>query len=564
MVVKKTLYNYCEEYGYATAEQINKVRNYCSETGCSIVKAFLETTVLKEDKLLELLGTVYRMRTTLAISELNIDIAFVSKFNSTELLKLQMIPYCYGETIKVAIANPLNTIFIEDYIKEIIHGNYKFEYVLTTPSEIEAWFNNDNTVLGTRTIDISDMDIIEDSPENKIYDVSEKDISSIVTFVNRLFLDAYRKRASDIHIEPWSDKMVIRLRIDGIMQHHMQQPKNIHRQVINRIKTMSGMDVNNSRITQDGAMRLRLHGKMIDMRVGVLPAMNGEKITIRLLDNSRTDFNIQLACFSEENEKQFRRIIKRTNGIVLITGPTGSGKSTTLYCAIAELNSMEHSIITIEEPIEYCIDGLVQISVSEAIGRTYADILRQSLRQDPDIILVGEIRDEETARIAVQASNTGHLVLSTLHTNSAAASIVRLIEMGVEPYMVSSTINAAVSQRLVRKICSNCKKEYSLPMDSIYRKILGNNDIILYKGEGCNKCHGTGYLGRIAIQEILVLSNEIRNIIRTNTTTQAIEELAIRDGMKTIYDDGISKALAGFTTLDEIHRVLYFEELYSE
>ena len=563
MAVKKTLYDYCEEYGYATAEQISKVKNYCAETGCSVIKALLETAMIQEGKLLELLGRVYHMQTSPTLSEFDIDTAFVSRFNSAELLKLQMIPYCGGETIKVVIANPLNTVFIEDYIKEVIHTTVRFEYVLTTLSELDAWFNSDNTSLGARTIDISEVDIVESNFENKIYDVSEKDISSIVTFVNRLFLDAYRKRASDIHIEPWSDCLIVRLRVDGMLQQYMNRSKNIHRQVINRIKTMSGMDVNNSRITQDGAMRLRLQGKMIDMRVGVAPTINGEKITIRLLDNSRTDFNISMACFSEENEKRFREVIERPNGIVLITGPTGSGKSTTLYCAISELNAVERCIITIENPVEYRIDGLVQISVSEAIGRTFADILRQALRQDPDIILVGEIRDEETARIAVQASNTGHLVLSTLHTNSAAASIVRLIEMGIEPYMVSSTINAAVSQRLVRKICTKCTTEYSLPNDSVYRKILGSGDITLYKGTGCEKCHGTGYLGRIPVQEFLVLNNEMRNIIRADTTTQAIEELAARDGMKTIYDDGISKALSGLTTLDEIHRVLHFEGLYS-
>jgi|LSQX01.3.fsa_nt_gb type II secretory ATPase GspE/PulE/Tfp pilus assembly ATPase PilB-like protein len=564
MAAKKNLYDYCEEYGYATAKQISKAKTYSTQTGCSMIKALLETATIKEIKMLELLGRVYHMQTTLAISELDIDTGFVSKFNSTELLKQLMIPYCGGKTIKVVIANPLNTVFIEDYIKEVIHTATKFEYILTTASELEAWFNNDNTSLGARTIDISEIDIVESDSENKIYNVSENDISSVVTFVNRLFLDAYHKRTSDIHIEPWSDSLVVRLRVDGILQQYMKRPKNIHRQIINRIKTMSGLDVNNSRITQDGAIRLRLQGKMIDMRVGVAPTINGEKISIRLLDNSRTDFNIKLACFSEENEKRFREVIERPNGIVLMTGPTGSGKSTTLYCAVSELNTTERCIITIENPVEYRIDGLVQIPVSETIGRTFADILRQALRQDPDIILVGEIRDEETARIAVQASNTGHLVFSTLHTNSAAASIIRLIEMGIEPYMVSSTINAVVSQRLVRKICPKCKTRYSLPDDSLYRKILGNGNIALYKGTGCNRCHGTGYFGRVPVQELLVLNNEIRNIIRTETTTQAIEELAKKDGMKTIYDDGIAKTLSGVTTLDEIHRVLHFEGLYSD
>ena len=265
MAVKKNLYDYCEEYGYATAEQTKKAKCYSNETGCGIIKSLLDTAVIKENKLLELLGRVYNMKTTPTISELEIDTSFVSKFNSSELLKLQMIPYQGGKTIKIAIANPLNTVFIEDYVKDVIHTATRFEYILTTASELEAWFNNDNPEFGTRTIDISELDIVESNSESKIYDVSENDISSVVTFVNMLFLDAYHKRASDIHIEPWSENLVIRLRVDGILRQYLQRPKNIYRQIVNRIKTMSGMDVNNSRIPQDGAIRLKINGKMIDI-----------------------------------------------------------------------------------------------------------------------------------------------------------------------------------------------------------------------------------------------------------------------------------------------------------
>ena len=564
MAVKQNLYDYCEKYGGVTPEQIKKAKAYCGETGCSIIRSLLDTAAIKENKLLEVLGNVYNIPTTQTLSNLEIDTDFVSKFNSSILIKNQAIPYSYDKkTVKVIISNPLTTIYAEDYIKEVVPQISKFQYILTTEGEIESWFNNDNSMIGSRIVDISDVDIVESDSENKIYDVSENDISSIVNFVNNLFSDAYRKKASDIHIEPWSDSMVIRLRIDGILNKYLQKPKNIHKQIINRIKTMSGMDVNNSRIPQDGAIRLKLSGKMIDMRVGAIPTINGEKITLRLLDNSRTDFNIGMACFSEENERKFREVIERPNGIVLITGPTGSGKSTVLYCAISELNKTEVCIITTENPVEYRIDGLVQIDVNDAIGLGFAAAIRQILRQDPDIILVGEIRDEETARVAVQASNTGHLVFSTLHTNSAAASVVRLIEMGVEPYMVASTLNAIVSQRLVRRICSECKTEYKMPPNSQYRKLFDNPDNVkLYKGKGCPKCNGTGYSGRIPVQELLVLDSEIRNMINANTTTAEIEKLAVKNGMKTIYDDGIDKALQGFTTLDELHRVLHFENLY--
>lgn len=563
MAIKKNLYDYCEELGSVTREQIQKSKAYSNETGCGIIRALLDTAVIKESKLLEILGTVYNMPTTSSLSEISIDTEFVSKFNSSILLKYQAIPYQGGKSVKILIANPLTTIYVEDHIKEVFPNANKFEYIITTEKEIDGFYNGDNSIIGARTVDISDLDIVESESDNKIYDASENDISSIVNFVNTLFSDAYHRNSSDIHIEPWSDSMIIRLRIDGILRKYLQKSKNIHRQIVNRIKTMSGMDVNNSRIPQDGAIRLKINGKMIDMRVGAVPTINGEKITLRLLDNSRTDFNIGMACFSEENERKFRDVIQRPNGIVLITGPTGSGKSTVLYCAISELNKVDVCIITIENPVEYRINGLVQIQVCEAIGLGFAPALRQILRQDPDIILVGEIRDEETARVAVQASNTGHLVFSTLHTNSAAASIVRLIEMGVEPYMVASTLNAVVSQRLVRRVCSECKEEYTLPSDSPYRKLFKNpNEIKLYRGKGCSKCHGTGYSGRIPVQELLVLDTEIRDSINADTTTAEIERLAVKNGMKTIFDDGIDKALKGYTTLDELHRVLHFENLF--
>jgi type IV pilus assembly protein PilB len=293
-----------------------------------------------------------------------------------------------------------------------------------------------------------------------------------------------------------------------------------------------------------------------------MPSQISENVVLRLLDKNAVTFELSALNFSNENYKKFMELVLQKEGIVLITGPTGSGKSTTLYCAIVMLNDETRAIATLENPVEYNIYGIVQTQVNEEIGLTFETGLREILRQDPEVILVGEIRDDRTADTAVKASNTGHLVLSTLHTNNAVSSVIRLIEMDVEPFMVASTLNGVVSQRLLRKVCTKCKTQYYLEKESIYRKVLNsNNNIILYKGIGCKECNNTGYKGRIAVHELLVLDDELRNIITEKSTIKELQEIAIKNGMKTIYDDALEKALQGLTTLDEIHRVLHFKNL---
>jgi type IV pilus assembly protein PilB len=460
------------------------------------------------------------------------------------------------------ITNPLNSIFIEDFIKESIGKGVNIKFYLITESDFNQILISKNS---SNEIEY-DMDSLDDlevlSLGSQIYDVSGEDISTIVNLVNKILFTAATLKASDIHIEPYEIHTRVRLRIDGILHKVLEIPPHIHTQIVNRIKTMGNMDINNSRKPQSGSTRLKVLGHTIDVRISTMPSQISENVVLRLLDKNAVTFELSALNFSNENYKKFMELVLQKEGIVLITGPTGSGKSTTLYCAIVMLNDETRAIATLENPVEYNIYGIVQTQVNEEIGLTFETGLREILRQDPEVILVGEIRDDRTADTAVKASNTGHLVLSTLHTNNAVSSVIRLIETGVEPFMVASTLNGVVSQRLLRKVCTKCKTQYYLEKESIYRKVLNsNNDIILYKGIGCKECNNTGYKGRIAVHELLVLDDELRNIITEKSTIKELQEIAIKNGMKTIYDDALEKALQGLTTLDEIHRVLHFKNL---
>jgi type IV pilus assembly protein PilB len=325
---------------------------------------------------------------------------------------------------------------------------------------------------------------------------------------------------------------------------------------------MGNMDINNSRIPQNGNTRLKVLGHTIDVRISTMPSHAGENVVLRLLDKNAVKLEISTLNFSDENSKKFMDLILPSEGITLITGPTGSGKSTTLYCAITMLNDESRAISTLEHPIEYNVYGIVQTQVNEDVNPTFETGLVAILRQDPDIIVVGEMRDNNTADTAVKASNTGHLVVSTLHSNNAVGAVIRLIKLGIEPFMVASTLNGVVSQRLLRKVCTKCKTQYHLEKDSPYRKILdSSDDITLYMGIGCKECHNTGYKGRIAVHELLIVDDELRDIISEKPTIKELKKIAIKNGMKTIYDDALEKALQGLTTLDEIHRVLHFKNL---
>jgi len=405
--------------------------------------------------------------------------------------------------------------------------------------------------------DLSSVATVFEAPKD-LLELTEE--APIIRLINALLLQAVKERASDIHIEPYERELDVRLRIDGMLHRVLSPPKIIQDALISRIKIMSSLDIAEKRLPQDGRIRLLLGGRDIDIRVSVIPTSHGERAVLRLLDRKQGLLGLWEVGFSKEDEEKLEEDLKRPDGIILVTGPTGSGKTTTLYAALNRIHTEEKNIITVEDPIEYQLKGIGQMQVNPRIGLTFASGLRSIVRQDPDVIMVGEIRDLETAEIAMQASLTGHLVFSTLHTNDAPSALVRLIDMGIEPFLVASSLTSVLAQRLVRTICPHCKKSYQ-PSDvekSYVRNSLRNNQelsFVLYRGQGCEKCNGRGYLGRTGIFELLVIDNEIRPLITDKIDAQGIKHVAVSKGMKTLRQDGIEKVINGITTLEEVLRV---------
>lgn len=382
-----------------------------------------------------------------------------------------------------------------------------------------------------------------------------------VGFVDDLLTVAVSRRASDVHIEPAEDKTLIRIRVDGMLQKLCDLPTGDHEAIISRIKVISGMDITEKRVPQDGHMEKTVDRKLVDFRTSTMPTVHGEKMVIRILDKSNIFVALDKLSFSAKNLETFKNLIKSPSGIVLVTGPTGSGKSTTLYAALSALNKAETNIITIEDPVEYQIYGINQVTLNEKAGLSFANGLRYILRQDPDIIMVGEIRDEETARIAIQAALTGHLVLSTLHTNNAVGAVVRLLDMGIEPYLLASCLRGVVAQRLVRKICPSCSEKYearTAELACLNLPVTANR--FLQEAQGCVSCFGTGFDGRLALQEVLAVNDEIKDLIMQRAKETEILAAAKKNGFVSLRDDGVQKVLSGMTTLGELLRVTEGQE----
>lgn len=373
--------------------------------------------------------------------------------------------------------------------------------------------------------------------------------------VENIFSKAIKLHASDIHIEPLDIKTRVRLRIDGLLRSIEDIPAARHNSIISRIKVLCGMDIAEKRVPQDGRLEITRYGRCIDLRISTLPTIRGEKIVIRVLDKERTLFSLNQLAFSVENLNLYQSMYQTARGIVLITGPTGSGKSTTLYATLNDLNTQEQNIITIEDPVEYKIAGINQVAVNPKTGLTFAKGLRAIVRQDPNIIMVGEIRDIETAQIAIQSALTGHLVLSTLHTNSAAGAVTRLLDMGIEPFLLASALRGVVAQRLVRKICPYCCKQYEADdWEKNFLHVPAERELLLQRGEGCEKCGFTGYKGRMAVQEVLPITEQITGLILHHDSETMIQEAARQHGFISLKEDGIDKVMAGYTTVAELIR----------
>ncbi len=383
------------------------------------------------------------------------------------------------------------------------------------------------------------------------------DSTGVKKLLNLVLLQAIRDKASDIHFEPFEDEYKMRYRIDGVLYEMVPPPKHIAMALSSRIKVMANLDIAERRLPQDGRIPLVVGGNPVDLRVSILPTMFGESVVLRVLDRTQVNLQLDMLGLREYDLNTINQLIKKPNGIIIVTGPTGSGKTTTLYSALKELNDIETKIITTENPVEYDIDGLVQVQIRPEIGLTFARCLRSILRQDPDIVMVGEIRDLETAQIAIQASLTGHLVFTTLHTNDAPSTIARMLDLGLEPFLITATMEGIVAQRLVRKICLNCKTEYQPTEEMLMELELTHEQVggkKFYYGKGCDQCNNTGYRGRTGIYEIMPFNDEIRDLIMNSASTAVLREASKRAGMKTLRENGLAAIYDGITTIDEVAR----------
>jgi len=551
------------EKGLITREQLDRILKVQKDTDKDLQKVIIELDILKKDEMMFALADEIGVN-YVNLNDIHIDPTIVVLIPEEMARRHQLIAIDKDEKkLTIAMANPLD-VFAHDEL--IIRLGYDIESVLAYGENIDKALDEVfgvtdewDQVIGK----IENMPVTvlkdEDREGADISTVTKEDEAPVIALINLTILRAVKEKASDIHIEPFGeDTLRVRYRIDGILHDVMSLPRNLHLALVSRIKIMSDLDIAERRMPQDGRIQVNVGGRNINIRVSILPTVMGENAVLRILDPSSILLELDSLGFSPDILPKYLSLIKNPNGIILVTGPTGSGKSTTLYTTLNLLNSTEKKIMTIEDPVEYRLKGISQVQAKPKIGLTFAAGLRSFLRQDPDIMLVGEIRDKETAEIAVQAALTGHIVLSTLHTNDAPSSVIRLIDMGIEPFLISSSVIGIIAQRLVRRICSKCKKEIEITPD--LEKILdelaiNSNKLTLYKGEGCAYCKDTGYKGRIAIFELMVITENIRDLISINVTTGRLREAAIIEGMCQLRADGIKKICQGLTTIDEVLRV---------
>ncbi|MEA1939647.1 MAG: type II secretion system ATPase GspE [Candidatus Caldatribacteriota bacterium] len=548
--------------GLISREQLDKIIEIQKSTNDDLQKIIIQKNILKKDEMMmsiaEEVGVKY-----VNLEDIEIDPTVATLIPEEMARRHQIIVLDKDEgLLTVAMANPLD-VFAHDEIK--IRLGFNIEANLSYRDDIDKSLDE---IFGVseeweKVIDkVENVDITvlkdEEKKEDDLSAIQKGDEAPIVSLVNLMILRAVKEKASDIHVEPFDENYLkIRYRIDGILHEVMSLSRKLHLPVISRIKIMSELDIAERRLPQDGRIQVKVSGRKINIRVSTIPTVNGESAVLRVLDPASILLELDSLGFSPDMLSRFKTLIEKPNGIIMVTGPTGSGKSTTLYTVLNKLNSNEKKIMTIEDPVEYRLKGINQIQAKPKIGLSFAAGLRSFLRQDPDIMLVGEIRDKETAEIAVQAALTGHLVLSTLHTNDAPSSVIRLIDMGVESFLISASVVGILAQRLVRKICPKCKKEIKITPDKkriLKRLGVEDSEITLYKGEGCPYCKGTGYKGRIAIFELMIITENIVNLIAKNATTGELREEAIREGMQLLKDDGLSKVRRGITTIEEILR----------
>ncbi len=499
----------------------------------------------------------------LDLSKINIEKAAINKVSASTARFYNIMPLKIERDSVVVAGRDLSNMKLIDDLRFMSGLNIRMVAAKEDDIKkaIEKYYGKEEDSLG-EVIDEAEKSACKVPMAGKIENDADKlkEIAScapVVKLLNMILLRAVREKASDIHFEPFEKDYKIRYRIDGICYDAAHPPKDLSLAISSRIKVMANLDVAENRLPQDGRIMIDIEGKTVDLRVSTLPTLYGESIVMRVLDKSIVSLSLDQVGVDEDIKSKIRDIIKRPNGIFLVTGPTGSGKTTTLYSCLSEINKIDYKIITTEDPVEYDIEGIIQVAINTKIDLTFARTLRHILRQDPDIIMVGEIRDTETAEIAIQAALTGHLVFSTLHTNDSPGAVTRLVDMGVEPFLITSTVRAVLAQRLIRKICSECKKEYKpseselLEFGISKEKIKGMK---FYKGKGCQKCNDSGYKGRTGLYELLVVDDKIRDLVVKRESLASIRNAACEGGMKTLRENGLKKVMEGITTIEEVLR----------
>ncbi len=551
-----------EQLGLDTAQVARAVETQ-EETGEDFGRILLQQEAINENDLLKAQGVLFdlEVRTTLPS---NIDTDFTGKVSIGYLKTNRIVPVRTVKDVFFAINDPYAFQPLDDLRKILsmetarcvlcpnaaIVNAINFAYDMTQDSAEEVVQGMDDEDPEALFSEIEETgDLLDDTSD-----------APVIRLVNLMFAQAVRDNASDVHIEPYQNSLKIRQRLDGVLYDMLAPPKHVQSALVSRIKIMAKLNIAERRLPQDGRIELKIANREIDVRVSTLPTAFGERVVLRLLDKSSVLISLTDLGMSADRLELFSREIKASNGIILVTGPTGSGKTTTLYAALTTINSTDVNIITVEDPIEYRIGGIGQVQVNPKINLTFASGLRSIVRQDPDVILVGEIRDTETAEIAIQSALTGHLVFSTIHTNDSASAVTRLRDMGIESFLISSSVNAILAQRLVRIICNDCKEEYSPNVEELKKLGIAPAEAqgrTVYHGRGCNKCNNTGYRGRKGIFELMLLDKEMKNLILKTSDSNAIKKLAVEKGMITLRQDGIQKIFEGLTTIEEVFRVAH-------
>lgn len=553
MNTKKRLGDLLVELGYITEDQVKDAIKVQKATGKRLGRIFVEQGLITEESLLNLLELQLGIP-RIDLELIDIDMKAVSTISEALAKKYNLIPVKFRDgKLIVAMSDPLN-IFAEEDVA--LSSGYKIEVGIAMEKEINeaiAKYYSKN-YMEKAEAKLNEREKLEEKKEDLIK--NDQNESPAVKLIDRIIENAIRNKASDIHIEPQKDKIIIRYRIDGKLRKQFEAPKEPLNSMVTRIKLLSGMDISERRAPQDGKILVRIDDREIDLRVSILPSINGENLVIRILDNSSFEFTKENLGFTIKDIELLKKITRNPYGMLLVTGPTGSGKTSTLYSLLKDLKTEENNVITLEDPVEYSMDGIIQVNVNTKAGLTFKSGLKAMLRQDPDVIMIGEIRDEETASMAIRAAITGHNVLSTLHTNDAPSAIIRLMDMGIPSYLIATSIVGIVAQRLIRKLCNNCKEPY---MATDYeKKLLGvdiNKDLTLYKPVGCPKCSGTGYKGRTGLFEIMEINHNIRELISNRESFDKIREESIKNGMKTLFESGSEIVKGGVSSINELMRI---------